>query len=300
MTNVNSNMQVLHDLSSTIHKNSAVSLGKFDALHKGHRLLIKSIAEAGEGRCPVLFTFGYNQGEKHVFTQAEKDMILSGLGIQKEVVCHFEDIRNMLPEEFVKDILMDMLHTTYISVGEDFCFGKRRRGDVVTLHELSGKYGYSLDIHKKLDSDYGIISSTLIKIKLDNGQITAVNELMGDRYFIIGKVMKGFKLGRNLGFATANIYPSEDKYLPCTGVYATQTHVGDRVYPSVTNIGTNPTVGGSGSIKVETHLIDFDEDLYGETIRVDFVYFIRHEKKFADVDKLKKQIEYDVEVRKSI
>lgn len=289
-------MEIYSGLDFTI-KNSAVSLGKFDGIHRGHRLLLQQILQQ-DGLIPTVFTFGAAQGNgimpgQQIYSKGEQQMILEGLGIKREVIFPFnEETKNISAEDFIRDILIQKMDARYICVGEDFHFGKKRQGDVDMLSHFADQYGYQLQVLPKLTCDDENISSTRIRWELSTGKLDKVNELLGAPYFICGEVVHGNALGRTIGMPTANIMPEQGKVLPVFGVYATTVLVEGRVYAGVTNIGLKPTVGAEHAT-VETTLLDFSGDLYGKQIVVSFHHFLRREKKFAGLPQLREQMEKD-------
>ncbi len=191
----------------------------------------------------------------------------------------------------------------FICVGTDFRFGRDRRGNAGMLKAFAAQYGYTVKIFNKMKSEDGIISSTLIRKKIEDGDIKDANTLLGRTYFIEGTVVHGNALGRRLDMPTANIYPWEGKVLLPSGVYASTLVLDGKRYPSVTNIGRKPTVGSDRTV-VETCILDFDKDIYGCRIFVEFHEFLRPEKKFPDIMQLKTQMERDkkkaAEILKSV
>lgn len=289
-------MEILSGLDFKI-KNSALSLGKFDGIHRGHRLLLKKILEQ-PGLHPTVFTFGAVQGNgimpgQQIYSKKEQRMILEDLGIEREIIFPFhEQTRNITAEEFVQDILVEKIDARLICVGEDFHFGRNRQGDVELLSRLADKYGYELQVYPKLTCDGENISSTRIRWELSTGKLDKVNELLGAPYFVCGEVVHGNALGRTIGMPTANIMPEPGKVLPVFGVYATTVEVDGKEYAGVTNIGLKPTVGAENAT-VETTLLDFSGDLYGKEMVVRFHHFLRQEKKFAGLKQLGEQMERD-------
>lgn len=289
-------MEILKGLDICI-KNSAVSLGKFDGLHRGHRLLLHGILERKD-LVPTVFTFEMSdKPQKYIYSQEEKDRVLEEIGIKREVLFPFnEQTRMMEPHEFIKDFLVDRLDVKYICVGEDFHFGRNREGNVGLLKKYASEYGYDIKIFHKLQSENEIISSTLVRKKLEDGDVAKANELLGRNYFIEGTVIHGNALGRTLDMPTANIIPAASKLLLPSGVYASKVRIDgdDKIYKGVTNIGKKPTVGRY-DIGVETCLLDFDRDIYSKKIMVEFYEYIRCEKKFPGLKELKDQMEKDKE-----
>lgn len=281
-------------------KDSSVSLGKFDGIHRGHRFLLQEVMKQKE-LIPTVFTFENNASVSKIYTQKEKNQILDGIGIAREVIFPFnETTKNMSPEEFIRDILVERMDVRHICVGTDFHFGKNRQGDIHTLEAYQEKYGYSLTTVPKLRDAVGdIISSTLIRSLMDEGKIERANELLGAPYFVTGEVVHGNALGRTIQVPTANLITQADKKLLPNGVYATTVCIGKKRYGGMTNIGRKPTIG-EYAVGVETYIMDFDEEIYGQEIQVFFHHFIRAEKKFDSVTLLKQQLEKDKQRARNI
>ena len=295
------NMEILRGIDFEI-KNSAVSLGKFDGIHLGHRLLLNEVLRHKEF-IPSVFTFdisnSINSGREQtakgrfIYSENEKQTMLKSLGIKRTVIFPFNnETKSMEPEDFIEKILVERMDARFICVGMDFRFGKDRRGTAGMLKAFSSRFGYETKVFNKLSSEDGIISSTLIRKKIEDGDIKRVNELLGRTYFIEGTVVHGNALGRKLDMPTANIFPWEGKVLLPSGVYATTLVLGSRRLPAVTNIGRKPTVGSDRTV-VETCILDFKENIYGCDIIVEFHEFLRPEKKFTDIGQLKTQMERD-------
>ncbi|MBQ9936010.1 MAG: bifunctional riboflavin kinase/FAD synthetase [Lachnospiraceae bacterium] len=275
--------------------NTAVALGKFQGLHKGHLLLIEKILSLSknEGLNSVVFTIDINNS-KMINTKQDRKDILEGLNIDTHIECMFTpEFAAMQPYEFVKNVLYHKLGAKYVVVGTDFCFGSNREGNVDTLKSYEKEFGYKVIAIKKLSIDDNIISSSIIRELIENGDMEAVQEYMGRPYFIQGIVRKGRMLGRTIDFPTTNLYPPSDKLLPPFGAYETRITISDKCYKAITNIGNNPTISEDNRITVETHIINFDGDLYDNHIKVDFVRFIREQKRFMDVSELREQLLLD-------
>lgn len=289
------------------YHNSCVTLGKFDGLHRGHQLLFSHLYKYEQlGYTSVIFTFDYHPGNLFlegeidlIYTEEEKIALLSEEGPQVLISYPFtKESASMEPEEFISKVLIQQLDTKIIVVGADFRFGCKRRGDVSMLREYAEVYGYELIICDKLMLDGQAISSTRIREELHLGHMEYVNEMLGHPYTIIGEVVTGRQLGRTIGIPTVNILPLAHKLLPPNGVYASTVHVNGKAYRGVTNIGCKPTVEHNGQIGVETHMFDFDEDIYGCEIKVELYTFERGELKFSSVEELKSWVEKDIEFAK--
>lgn len=280
-------------------KESSVSLGKFDGIHQGHRSLLTNVLQQ-EKLIPTVFTFESNPAVSKIYTQEEKNWILDQMGIKREIIFPFnEETKHMAPEEFIDEILIKRMDVRHICVGTDFRFGRNREGDIHTLERFQDKYHYRLSIIPKLTLKNEIISSTLIRNLMDQGNLPRVNELLGAPYFVMGEVLHGNALGRTMNMPTANILPDGEKKLLPYGVYATIIQVRDKQYFGVTNVGKKPTIG-EYAVGVETFIMDFQENIYGETIQVFFHDFIREERKFDGIEALHQQIEKDKETARRL
>lgn len=279
-----------------IQEETAVSLGKFDGLHQGHQLLVEKITEKKqEGLKSLIFTFDF--GDRPVLLlPEERRKMLRKRGVDYLLECPFaEKISHMQAEDFVREILVNRLHVRYLAVGTDFRFGYHRQGDYRLLQQLSTEYGYKVDVVEKACYQGEEISSSRIRRELEQGHMELVNQLLGYAYSVTGEVLHGRQIGRTLGMPTTNILPSGRKLLPPNGVYATRTDIAGEVFEGITNIGYKPTVGAESQRGIETYLFDLDRNLYGEILTVNFYGYERPEKKFADLEELKKRIEQDVE-----
>lgn len=293
-----------------IKENTAISLGKFDGIHKGHEYLMKEIIKAKETYklASVAFTFDMptrilsdpESDEYVITTNEEKAHVFECIGIDYLVECPLVDeIMKMEPEAFIKK-LCDELHMKYVVVGPDFHFGYKRKGDYNTLIKYSKKYGYKVKVVHKLKDDGKDISSTRIREAIKLGLMEDANRLLGYNYFIEGVVIHGNQIGRKMSIPTVNIAVPENKILPPFGVYATEIVIDGKIYKGASNIGVKPTIKGDNAVGVETNLFDFSGDIYDEKISVHFIKYIRPEKKFESIEELKKQIEKDVVTIKAV
>lgn len=297
-------MKVISDtLDFWIPEDSAVTLGKFDGIHRGHQKLIKKVLEQKkQGLKSVAFTFGQMPGTvflgskgRTILTRKERREHFRAMGIDYMVECPFVvQIIQMEPEKFIEEILVNQLHARYIAVGTDFHFGHNRRGDYQLLRKLSSKYGYQVEVVDKECLENAEISSSRVREELKKGHMKMVRELLGYPYYVSGTVVHGHRIGRTLGIPTTNILPDDEKMLPPNGVYLTKTVFDGEEYFGITNIGVKPTISGEEAKGIETHLFDFDRDLYGKELTVEFYAFERGECRFESLEKLKKQLEKDI------
>lgn len=286
-----------------VHENTVITLGKFDGLHSGHRVLIEALRIEKEktGYKSVVFTFSKSPKEEiekkkqpALLTMKEKETLLELFGVDYVIEYPFtSDVRQMKAEDFI-ELLVEKLHVKVFVIGTDFCFGYEKAGNYTLLQQLSQKYGYRVLAFTKKQCQGEDISSTKIRDAISNGDVKAASSLLGYPYFFEGIVLNGRRIGRTIGVPTLNIEPEENKLLPPFGVYASQTVIDGKTYLSLTNIGRKPTVGDNNPVGIETHVFDFHEDVYGKNVRVQLLEWIREEKKFNSVDELKIQIEKDI------
>ena len=274
--------------------NCAVTMGKFDGIHRGHQKLVEKIKERKAlGEQAVLFAI--DASSNMILTSQERASLLERMGVDVLVECRLDDrIRHMRAENFIKEILMGDLGASYVVVGEDNRFGFERKGTPELLKEFGRKYGFFVDILPKEMDGKRKISSTFIREELKKGNMEKISSLMGMDYFVEGDVVHGRGMGHKVLLPTTNLVPPKSKILPPNGVYVTTSYFDGRTYGGITNIGCKPTVGES-FIGVETYLFDCDEDLYGKKCRVDFKKFLRPEKKFPSLEALKARLLADAE-----
>ena len=288
---------------------SAVAIGKFDGIHLGHRQLLgEIIAKKQEGMQAVVFTFNPSPNvlfskdvEKELTSLEEKRQLFENLGV--DVLVEFPltyETAATEKEVFVKDILVNKLNAKFIVAGSDLSFGKNGEGNSTFLLEESEKYDFSVKIIDKIAYKGEIISSTLVRKAIADGDVKKARFMLGSPYLVQGVVEKGKQLGRTIGFPTVNISPEKEKLLPPNGVYKTEVIVDGRVYEAITNVGCKPTVTDDGRIFVESYLYNFMENIYGKKIEVYFLEFMRMEQKFSSVEELKKQLQTDMQLGQKI
>ena len=303
-------MKVYNDIAQIdkiLEQGTALVLGKFDGLHKGHKLLIDMVVRQKQyGLIPVVFTFAkapkehiYKQKQQYILTSTEKSLFMQESGVDIMIEHPLNDVfLNMEPEDFIKKVLVDVLHVRKIYCGPDMGFGKGRRGDVSLLRQYEQEYGYETIVVDKLKHMDREISSTYIREEIKKGAIGLYNELLGYPYTVIGTVEPGKQIGRTLGFPTVNIIPEHDKVLPPNGVYFTKVIIDGDTYNGVTNIGVRPSVDNEDKLTIETHILGTSMDMYGKTLELQFMEFEREEKKFCSTEELKQAILQDIELCK--
>ncbi|NSW90727.1 MAG: bifunctional riboflavin kinase/FAD synthetase [Firmicutes bacterium] len=300
-------MEVISNINNTLStKPLGVGLGNFDGLHIGHITLINVLIN--ECKLHDLHSMVYTF-TKHpdnilkkklvtplLITVEKKAEILNNLPLDYLFYEDFDEPFSKLePEEFVKDVLVGNLNIKLAVAGFDYTFGYKGRGNADLLKELGEKYNFRVIIIPPIKVNDEIVSSTLIREYLARGDMEKAFYFLGRHYSITGLVESGKRIGSELGFPTANISPEEYLLLPACGVYITKTLLDGKLYKSITNIGTNPTIKtGSTKVNVETYILDFNEDIYQKRIEVFFIKKIRNEKKFNNREELVRQIKSDV------
>lgn len=288
-------------------QNTAVTLGKFDGLHRGHQKLLSAIKKKRkDGLTPVVFTFGTmpaqllsGKNKDLILTSVEKRFQLMKMGLDVFIEYPLDEkMLLMEPEDFIREILVDKLHAKYIVAGSDFRFGHNRRGDGDMLKQYGKQFGFQTDIIDKEQYEGHDISSTYIRSEIENGNMEKIRDMLGIPFSVLGIVQHGNKLGRTWGIPTANLIPDTDKLLPPNGVYTSKTLIGEKKWEGITNIGYKPTVGGELKKGIETYLFDYDGDLYGKEILVYLHHFVRQEKRFDSLESLKAQMQHDIQTGK--
>lgn len=301
-------MKIIRDLENLeikLNKKTAITIGKYDGIHRGHQELLKAIInKKSEGFQSLVFTFDPSPAvffgiseDRSLMTLPEKRRIFDKIGVDILVEYPLNNkTAAVMPEAFVRDILIGKLNCGYLAAGQDISFGHRGQGDAKLLRELAedSNGGLIVDIIPKILSGDEEISSSRIKKHLILGDIETVNGLIGYPYCVTGEVVRGKRLGSKLGMPTLNIIPDPGKLLPPAGVYFSYVSCGGVHYDSITNIGYKPTVTDERIMGLETYLYDFEGDLYGEQISVNLLKFSRAERKFDSVEELKAQMERDL------
>ena len=279
-------MQIIRDTTDFVSPGeTAVSIGKFDGVHLGHRRLLEELIDQKEkGLLATVFTFDpypevfFGYGSKQMLTTLEeKEQIFEKMGIDILVEFPFNAVSAATPSrEFVTRFLCSHLRARFIAAGPDLSFGDHGSGNFSLLEELAPEYGFTAKKIEKVIMDENIISSTLIRRLISTGEVTTAARYLGEPYMVRGRIVHGKALGRRIGIPTLNQVPPEDKLLPPFGVYYSDVLIGEKKYCGMTNIGIKPTVSEEKRVTVETYLYDFRDDIYGETATVQLLTHRRH------------------------
>ncbi|WP_373784592.1 bifunctional riboflavin kinase/FAD synthetase [Kaistella sp.] len=281
----------------------ALSIGMFDGVHLGHQSIIKklnTISEEKNLKSAILTfwphprkIFNPNDDLKLLNSIEEKQYLLKKNGLHHLFLKEFdEQFRNLTGEEFVKQILVEKLQVKHLIVGYDHTFGKNRSGDFSLLKKMGPKFGFEVEQVEAVSYKDLNISSTQIRNALSAGNIILANEMLGYNYSLSGTVVHGKKIGRTIGYPTANIKVDVLKLLPKKGAYIVDVFLKNQHYKGMLSIGTNPTVNGN-SLSVEVYILDFDDDIYGQEISVNFREFLHEEIKFNGLEELVVRLDED-------
>lgn len=286
-------------------KNPVLTLGMFDGIHIGHQAIIRQLNEIAkkENGESVLLTFdphprvvlGKGADDLQLLTTLdEKKELLEKSGLNNLILHPFtKEFAALSAEDFVKELLVHQIGIHTIIIGYDHHFGKNRQGNFEQLNELSKKIGFNCIKIEEVKSEGNHISSTQIRNALIQGNVEFANEGLGRNYSLTGKVIHGDKLGRRLGFPTANLETERFKLIPGNGVYIVKAFLKDEVFKGLLSIGTRPTVTNSNEKRVEVYLMDFDREIYGETLKIEVLHKIRDDMKFQSVEDLVQQMNLD-------
>jgi len=280
-----------------------MALGFFDGVHIGHGALLNKTVEIARdmGVSKQVLTFDVcpkSLANSKLITPLKLrcEMLMDLYGMDKVRVLKFDnDLMRMSYVDFVKEIIVEKFNACHVVCGYDFRFGYRGEGDSTKLIKECEKYNVGCTVVDKVTVDGERVSSTLIKQLVESGDIQKARKLMGHGYSVSGTVVYGKQVGRTIGIPTANLALETEQIYPPRGVYATRTTVMDKTYISMTNIGTRPTVSDKDTVNAETYIFDFNENIYGKEIKVEFFEKIRDEKKFKDIEELRQQLEKDKE-----
>ncbi|WP_242130865.1 bifunctional riboflavin kinase/FAD synthetase [Aestuariivivens marinum] len=298
-------MKILNKIE--INQGSIVTIGTFDGVHIGHQKIISRLVNTAkeEGLKSAILTFfphprmvlQKDASIKLINTIDERYAILESLGLDYLLIKKFtKEFSRMGAEDFVKDILVDKLHAKKIIIGYDHRFGRNRNANIDDLKRFGDQYGFAVEEISAQDIDEVAVSSTKIRNALNEGDIIKANAYLGYNFMLNGTVVKGRKLGKQLGFPTANVHINEDyKLIPKQGAYIVSSVIDGVLVYGMMNIGVNPTVSGE-RLSIEVHFINFNKDIYNKKIRIELLQRLRDEQKFDSVDRLKAQLLEDKKV----
>lgn len=301
-----------HTLRGPLRR-GVITVGNFDGLHVGHQEILRIVTERARDRDgeAAVYTFEPHprkvlrpdRAPKLLTTLEQKLELIEAAGVDVAIVEHFDDaFARRSAEAFVRDVLHARIGPEEVYVGYDFRFGHDREGSMRTLTELGPHLGFAVTIVPEVRVDGRDVNSTRIRELLAEGQVEEARDLLGRPYAVRGSVVAGDRRGRTLGFPTANLAP-ENEVLPAIGVYAGTLRVrGDapsEALPAVVNVGRRPTFETAGGVVVEAHLIDWEGDLYGKRVELAFLHALREERRFSDVESLKRQIAADREAARA-
>jgi riboflavin kinase/FMN adenylyltransferase len=298
-------MRLFHGTdNANIQRPTVLTLGVFDGLHVGHQLIVKTVAERARaiGAVPTVITFDpHPRAVLHpesapplLQTLDQKVEGFGVLGIEQTIVIRFTpEFSSIRAEEFLKDVVQERLHAKEVYLGRGFAFGHNREGNIDLLRRVSKELGFVADEVPEVRVRNQRVSSSSVRSLLAEGKVNLARRLLGRPYGVEGMVERGSERGHVIGFPTANLHP-KNRVIPRNGVYVTGALIDGQWRRSVTNIGVRPTFGADVEPSVETFVMDWEGDLYGDVVRVRFLHRLRDEKKFSSVEDLKSQIERDV------
>lgn len=304
MLAANSTMRITHGLTPVTTQPCAVTIGNFDGVHLGHRTMLQRLVDVARQRglvpCAVTFEphprefFAPDKAPARLSSLREKLQMLRDCGIEHVHICAFNHAFSQLAAtDFIDQILLDGLHAQYILIGDDFRFGAKRAGDFALLQNHGAQHGMAVAAMDSVTLDSLRISSTAVRTALADGDLALAARLLGRPYSISGRVAHGDKLGRDIGYPTANI-AIKHNCPPLTGIYVVQVRgLADTPLPGVASLGVRPTVKQAAKPVLEVHLFDFDRNIYGEHLCVDFLHKLRDEQKYDDLPTLVAQIDRD-------
>lgn len=280
-----------------------LALGNFDGLHRGHLKIVERVRRgaAEHGGTPMAMTFDPHpprvvrpdKAPPLLMTLPQRLDALERAGMRAVAVVRFtRELSQWEPETFVRTVLVDWLHVSEVWVGANFLFGHDRSGNFSLLRTLGQRYGFRADKIDPVRYKEFVVSSTRIRRLVAEGRVDEAGALLGHSYALAGTIVEGRRRGRELGFPTANLR-TDNELIPPHGVYATTLTVDGIVHASITNVGVNPTFGDNGATTIETHVLHYNRELYGQRVQLGFVQRLRDERRFEDVDALRAQIEAD-------
>lgn len=292
-----------------IESPTIVTIGTFDGVHLGHQKILNRLAELKQntGLKTVVLTFEPHPRKilfpeqkdlKLITLVDEKLQLLEKYGVDVTVVYPFTKYFSQLDSNiYIEEILLRQLNLKHLVIGYDHRFGKDRTGDINTLRDFSSNYSFFVEEISAKDIDNIAVSSSKIRKSIETGHVEMAAEYLGHQFFVSGKIIKGKQLGRQLGYATANLKPSvEEKIIPKIGVYFVEVLIDKRSFFGMMNIGTNPTTDDDDKVKLEVNIFNFNSDIYNKIIQVRFIKRLRDELKFSNLDALVQQLHLDKEM----
>ncbi len=326
-------MQIIKGLDTTFNfQNPVVTIGNFDGVHIGHQKIFQKIAAVAKQIAGTSVAISFNphpvkvltpeRGLKMITTLDDKAELLSQSGLNALIIIPFDKKFSQIePDSFIKDILIDRIGIKWLIVGHNFCFGKKKKGNIKLLRQKAGKYGFGFSVVRYAKKEGKIVSSSKIRSLIQRGNVAEAAKMLGRAYHIKGRVIKGTGRGSAiLNIPTANIKPANE-ILPKEGVYAVKVSfcstskylntknetlhpdknsIKYEVFNGAANIGTNPTFGDITNISLEVHLLDFEKNLLDKELCIHFIQRIRDEKRFSTIKELQKQITEDIEKARQI
>jgi riboflavin kinase/FMN adenylyltransferase len=304
-------MKVIYGISRIRKfRKSVVALGVFDGVHRGHRVILESAVRKTRninGTSIVITFWPHPQKEESLYSLEHRLRLISELGIDVCIVINFnKQFAKIAAEDFIRNLLFKRLGADYLYVGKNFRFGKQAKGDFITLAKLSKTYKFKLRIFNVIKTGNRPISSTLIRRLITRGKLNTAQRLLGRRVSVLGTVIKGTAIGKTLGFPTANINPHHE-VLPPSGVYAVKIIFNNRHLNGICYIGVKPTFRAQSAKRkaqsaknIEVHVFNFNKNIYGKYLEIQFLKKIREERKFASVPLLAKQIKKDISFVKTL
>lgn len=298
-------MRLFHGTeNAAIARPTVLTLGVFDGLHLGHQLIMKTVVERARAASAVPTVITFEPHPREVLhpdsappllqTFDQKIEALGVLGIEQTIVIHFDKAFSQIrAKDFLRDVVMQRLHAKEVYLGRGFAFGHNREGNIDLLRNVSSRLGFVADEVPEVGLRGQRVSSSRIRELLLKGRVNLARRMLGRPYGVEGSVVHGAERGAQIGFPTANIHP-HNRVIPRGGVYVTATLIDGQWRRSVTNIGTRPTFENGSASSVETYVMNWSGDLYGDVVRVRFLHRLRAEKKFGSIDELRSQITRDV------
>ena len=302
-------MLVLHDplRQTDLPRRCIATIGNFDGLHIGHQAIIRGVVDRARqtDRPSAVITFhphplsivAPDRVPKQILTLSQKEEILAAMGVDALLVIPFtHDFSRWTADRFIQEFLVNALQVAEVRIGRDFCFGAGRQGDLARLKEAGARLGFAVDGVDEVRIRGIRVSSSIVRDAINKGAMRAVALALGRTYFIDGRVVTGRRLGRKIGFPTVNIDPANDLF-PGGGVYVTTSRFESfaRSFESVTNIGVRPTLYENYAVTIESHIFDFEANVYGDVMRLYFHELLRRERQFRSALELNNQIHADIE-----